>query len=191
MTMLRCQGFRTGLAVAIAPFLATAALTRHPHRTIRWRNHRVILSLALNLVLLGSPFTAKPTAAQPAASNCEAALTANRKRLTTGRNLTVRVERRDLAESYPDYPSGRNHQYFYSIKGAAATSVMESNPLLTAIAQDTIKNCPTAGITSIGIANTGYVGTFGWFPGGQVKPFECLEPGRSNRRPSWGKQYCT
>jgi hypothetical protein len=191
MTILRGQGFAPGLKVSIAPFLAVLALVHHLHRITTWRNHRIVLSLGLNLLLMGFPTTATPTAAQPAAANCAARLAANRNRLAAGRNLTVRVEQRDIAESYPDYPSGRNHQYFYIIKGAAATSVMESIQLLTAIAQDTIKNCPTAGITSIGIANTGYVGTFGWFPGGQVKPFECLEPGRSNRRPSWGKQYCT
>lgn len=162
-----------------------------PQRKMTWRKNNVVMSLSLHLLMLGSTFIATSTIAQDTSPSCTAALTANRKRLAAGRNLTVRVEQRDISQAYPDYPTGRNQQYFYIIKGAAATSVMESTQLLTAIAQDTIKHCPTAGIASIGIANSGHVGTFGWFPGGEVKLFECLEPGRSNPRPSWGKQYCT
>ncbi|PSB33920.1 hypothetical protein [Stenomitos frigidus] len=126
----------------------------------------------------------------PVTPSCKAALANAQKRLESGRQLKVGVTSNDVTQSYADYPRTRPTGYTFAFQGTAALTIINSPKFMTALATDVIHACDTVSMVTFAVDRSDNLVFLGLLPDGQVKTFECLEPTRTGKRPTWGQTFC-
>lgn len=123
--------------------------------------------------------------------SCQSTVRTVENRLEEVGDLQVEIHNGEVG--YPDRPTDRPEGYVFAMTGSALESVMRSPVLLTELSANIIQSCDSVGMVTFGLANSGYVITFGLFPNGEVEPFRCVDrPDRRNiPRLRWGTYDCS
>jgi hypothetical protein len=122
--------------------------------------------------------------------SCEVAIATAKKRITTGRSITISSNVVDGAQTYADHPDNRPQIVQIRLDGQSADSVMESPVFQKAIASKIINSCSTVGAVIFARQQTDWSSTFGLMSSGTIKQFQCVDPDPEGNKPSWGQTVC-
>lgn len=101
----------------------------------------------------------------------------------------IRTELVDLTKTYDDHPQGQPLGFSFIIEGKEADTVMGAGKLQHQISHHVINNCNRISLVEFGVYQTDWSLSYGLFEDGEIKRFDCQEPGPG---PSlvWGLDFC-
>lgn len=121
---------------------------------------------------------------------CLSTIADAQQRLQGSLNVDIITKIDDQSKYRSDHPKNRPMSYTFGFKGTAADSIMRSGRLQQSVANQIIKGCPSFSVVRFAYWNSGWVHTYGLMPNGNIRLFDCLEPGRGVK-PKWGQVICT
>ena len=121
---------------------------------------------------------------------CNAALQAAKNQIQKNRKVkVVDAGRLDISQNYINYPASRPFSYGFYLAGPATESILNSDKLLTTIANDIINKCSSISIVDFGKHQTDWGVTYGLLSNNKIGSFQCINPNYSKKL-NWGYVVC-
>ncbi len=149
---------------------------------------KLILSLAV--IPLATNLIPVLPAQASTEQQCLSTIADAQQRLQGTLNVDIITKIDDQSKYRSDHPKGRPMSYTFGFKGLGAKTIMNSSRLQESVANQIITGCTSLSVVTFGYWNSGWFQTYGLMPNGNIKPFECIEPGIGNK-PKWGQVICT
>lgn len=173
--------------------------TRQRQQRQSSRVSNLLLGITLGLVQLhplgevGLQAQPSPQTSRPGPNRCEQALGAAQTKLyQVGQLDSLKTTLVQTGDRYPDHPPARPQGYEFLMVGRGGYTILADVPLMRAISQAILANCPTVSLVSF-LAHPEGVGTFG-LVNNQVQLFDCYEAYdlrlSPNSKPPWGYDSC-
>lgn len=156
---------------------------------VEGNNMKRLFSCAIALTVALLPTAALAQARNDAEQRCNAAVARATQNLVGNRRLTIVNSGFDnVTDQYRSYPRGRAWGFGFVLDGDATVDVMTSPRFLTSVSTTIIEGCNAVGVVTFTAAESDWSDSYG-LVNGQVRPFECIDPGREDR-PAWGFHVC-
>lgn len=158
----------------------------------RSKYHSKMQKFLLSLAAISLTINSIPVLPAQASNEqqCLSTISNAQQRLQGTLNVDIITKIDDQSKSRNDHPQGRPMSYTFGFKGPGAKTIMNSIRLQESVANQIITGCTSLSAVTFGYWNSGWFQTYGLMPNGNIKPFECIEPGRGIQ-PKWGQVICT